>query len=137
VAKTKDLKIVTSSWSTNQYAEELSFRYADDNAGPIILELINRLLNRWKEELEPVEKLIEIRLTDDLLDASLAYIKYEKLTAEQAIHVYSAKVGKCDSFVIADKNFHLDRNVWKQEFEIYYLDSEEDRAKLSKEIESL
>ncbi|MEM3172891.1 MAG: hypothetical protein QXE82_05055 [Candidatus Nitrosotenuis sp.] len=87
--------------------------------------------------MESIEKLIEIRLTDDLLDASLAYVKYEKLTAEQAIHVYSAKVGKCDSFVIADKNFHLDKSAWKQEFEVYYLDNEEDRKKLSKEIELL
>lgn len=136
-AKDGQLKIITSSWSTNQYTEELVFRYSDADAGPVILELVSRLITRWKKDLASAGNLVEIRLTDELLDSSLPYIINERLTAEQALHLYSAQVGRCDSLIIADKNFHLDKNAWKNEFEIYYLKNEEDRSRLGKELKSL
>lgn len=83
-------------------------------------------MSRHQEELGRMNRFIEVGLTSPLLDSSLLYVANAFLTAEQAIHVFSAKLKGCDIFVIGDERFQLEKERWKDDFDVYHLDNEAD-----------
>ncbi len=122
--------IVTSAWSMNQFIDELIFLSKDSEEELMNARLIWRILEREEEKLATKNAFLEVGLTNPLLDSSLLYVINGFLTAEQAIHVFSARLRGCDAFLIGDERFQLNKERWKDDFDAYHLNDENDRKQL-------
>lgn len=122
----EEVTIITSNWSTNQFIDELIFLAAGNEEEILNTRILWRIMSRKQEELSRTNRFIEVGLTGPLLDSSLLYVVNAFLTAEQAIHVFSAKLKGCDIFVIGDERFHLEKERWKNDFDVYRLNDEAD-----------
>lgn len=122
----EDITIITSDWSTNQFVDELIFLAGGDEEKIYTARVLWRIMSRRQEDLGRKNKFIEVGLTSTLLDSSLLYVVNAFLTAEQAVHVFSAKLKGCDIFVVGDERFQLEKERWKDDFDVYNLNNESD-----------
>ena len=129
--------IVTSDFSMNQFLDELVFLSKDNEEEMMNVRVMWSMLERKEEEMARKERFLEVGLTTPLLDSSLLYVVNGFLTAEQAIHVFSARLRKCDMFVIGDERFQLNKERWKNDFDVYHLNDENDRRQLLDTLEEL
>lgn len=129
--------IVTSAWSMNQFIDELIFVSKGNEEEMMTARLIWRMLEREEEKLATKNKFLEVGLTTPLLDSSLLYVINGFLTAEQALHVFSAKLRGCDAFLIGDERFVLNKERWKDDFDVYHLSDENDRNQLANVLNKL
>lgn len=131
------LTIVTSAWSINQFIDELIFVSKENEEEMMTARLIWRILEREEEKLAAKNKFLEVGLSTSLFDSSLLYVINRFLTAEQAVHVFSAKLRGCDAFLIGDERFILKKERWKDDFDVYHLSNENDRKQLTDVLNKL
>lgn len=136
-AQAGKVKIVTSAWSVNRYTEELTILALEGNTPIIFNRVLLIKLKRLEEELAKRECFRVVDISTPLLRSCIPLIEDDNLTTEQALHVFAAKIGDCDTIVIADEGFHLIKNRWKNDFNIYHLSDGNDVKKLEAILEQL
>jgi hypothetical protein len=135
-AHDNEVTIITSGWSINQFLDELIFLAGGNEEEILNTRILWSIMARKQEQLGRTNRFIEVGLTSTLLDSSLLYVVNAFLTAEQAIHVFSAKLKGCDIFVIGDERFRLEKERWKNDFDVYHLNDEVDVKILSTVLNS-
>lgn len=120
----------------NQFVDELFFDVGTDEEKKYNARVLWSIMRMRQEELAREGKFVEVGLTSPLLDSSLLYVANVFLTAEQAVHVFSAKLKGCDIFVIGDERFQLEKERWNDDFDVYNLNNEDDVKALSSLLNS-
>ncbi len=121
--------IVTSRWTINESIAALDKKHTkgemtDSERDQVIFALLRRV-----EELIDKGQIFAISLTNDVARFSTAIITDKHLSADDALHLYSAIVGKCDALVLADNRF---AKLAKDggDFEIFNISDEDSYARL-------
>jgi predicted nucleic acid-binding protein len=101
------LTIVTSYWTLSEgiVAIDKALRRMDvimnrPKRNAIISTLLGRTFDMVKQK-----KIVLMVPTEDFITGSWKYIRERCLSADDALHAFSAEVGKCDMLVVADNGF--------------------------------
>ena len=129
--------IITSRWTINESIAAFDRKHhakGEISASERDIAIFTML--RRVEELTGNDRIFAIRLTNEVIQPSTAIITDKHLSADDALHLYSVSVGKCDAFVLADSRF---ANLAKDggDFEIFDITVESDYSRLEKFLTSL
>jgi len=102
----KRLEIVTSWWTISESIAALdqAFRKKGIILKPQRNAAISSLLGKTSD-LSKQESLILVEMNEKIIVASWEIIRRMHLSADDALHLFTAKVGKCDLMVVADNYF--------------------------------
>ncbi len=105
MCRQRKITIVTSRWTINESIAALDKKYkkgemTDSDRDQVIFVMLRRV-----EELVDRNQIFAVRLTNEVIQPSTAIITDKHLSADDALHLYSASVGKCDALVLADNRF--------------------------------
>lgn len=132
------ITIVTSIWSYNQYLDEMVFLYRDaDEDAKFNVRVMMNILGRKLSALAEKNHYVEVGLTQILLESASLHIINSGLTAEQAVHMFSAQLNRVNIFVVADESFLLDKDRWKDDFDVFHLQNSDDRLELEKILKEM
>jgi predicted nucleic acid-binding protein len=124
--------IITSRWTRNEVTAALDRKHVrgeiTNSERDILIFIILRRIERLGS------RIVEIRVTNEVLGSSSGIITDKHLSADDALHLYSANVGRCHAFVLADDRF-AKRAKNGGDFEIFNLLNEEDCRKLEAFLE--
>ena len=97
--------IVTSRWTINESIAALDKKH---KKGEITIfdrsQVIFTILRRV-DELIVRNQIFATRLTNEVLQSSTIIITDKHLSADDALHLFSAILGRCDALVLADNRF--------------------------------
>ena len=124
--------IITSRWTRNESAAALDRKHIRSDITNSERDRIIFIILKRIEELG--QRIVEIRLTNEVLGGSSGIITDKHLSADDALHLFSVNVGKCDAFVLADNRF-ADRAKNGGDFEIFNLLNEDDCNRLEAFLE--
>lgn len=129
MCRERKVTIVTSRWTINESVAALDKKrkmgeITDSERDQVIFTML-----RTVEELIEKGQIFAISLTNDVARFSTAIITDKHLSADDAVHLYSAIVGKCDALVLADNRFaRLAKDGG--DFEIFNILDENDYSRL-------
>lgn len=97
--------IVISRWVINESIAALDKKHkkveiTDSERDEVIFAMLRRV-----DELVARDLIFAIRLTNEVLQFSTIIITDKHLSADDAVHLYSAGLGKCEALVVADARF--------------------------------
>lgn len=134
-AKQKKLELFTSIWTLPQYIGAINELYVkgnltDDQRRDYVLQL--RYL-----EMDLGDSLTKVFPEPEVAQVCIAYILERSVDYERSWHLATAKLSKCDAYVMVDQYMDLNKKSWEREFEIFNLIEKNDGEKLSKKLSEI
>lgn len=143
------LTLITSlwTWSESISALDQAFKKKSTIDRPTRNSVIGTLLGK-SIDLVKQKRMVLVVPTEEMIYKSWDLIRKRHLSADDALHAFTAKVGKCDLMVMAD-NYFADRMKGDVEmedepmeddkisFEVYNIRLEGDYTLLKQKIDSL
>ena len=105
MCRQRKVTIVTSRWTINESIAALDKKHNRGEITDFERDQVIFTMLRKVEELIEEGQIFAISLSNDVARFSTAIITDKHLSADDALHLYSAIVGKCDALVLADNRF--------------------------------
>ncbi|MGH9921117.1 MAG: type II toxin-antitoxin system VapC family toxin [Nitrososphaerales archaeon] len=105
MCRQRKVTIVTSRWTINESIAALDKKHNRGEITDFERDQVIFTMLRKVEELIDEGQIFAISLSNDVARFSTAIITDKHLSADDALHLYSAIVGKCDALVLADNRF--------------------------------
>ena len=129
MCRERKVTIVTSRWTINESIAALDKKYKRDEITDSERDQVIFAMLRTMDELIEKGHIFAISLTNDIARFSSAIITDKHLSADDSVHLYSAIIGKCDAFVLADNRFaRLAKDGG--DFEVFNILDEKDYSRL-------
>lgn len=124
------ITIITSRWTINESTAALDKKYKKGEITTFERDQVIFTILRRVDELIERNQIVATRLTNEVLQSSTVIVTDKHLSADDALHLFSAILGKCDALVLADNRF---ANLAKdgEDFEIFNILDENDYGRLA------
>jgi len=121
--------IVTSRWTINESISALEKKRRKGEITSSERDTVIFTLLITVDQLIDRNQIFATRLTNEVLQSSTVIITDKQLSADDALHLFSAIFGKCDALVLADGRFaRLAKDG--EDFEIFNILDENDYRRL-------